>query len=98
MHLFDINGQCVYNIFTQNKPLKKGLHKAVFHIPANLMNDGIYYVNNMFVAKAATYFYHQYAHSFEIIEDRETYSWHGKWVGAVRPTFIENEYMLIESI
>ena len=39
MHLYDINGNCVYNISTQNKPLKKGLHKAIFHIPANLMND-----------------------------------------------------------
>ena len=98
MHLYDINGACVYNVFTKNKPLEKGLHKAVFHIPANLMNDGIYYVNNMFVTKAQCYFNHEHAHSFEVVEDRDVEGWHGKWIGAVRPTFIRNEYNLIESI
>ena len=98
MHLFDINGYCVYNVFTDNKPLKKGLHRAVFHIPANLMNDGIYYVTNIFVSNSQHYFFHEHAHSFEVIEDRETSGWHDKWVGAVRPTFIRNEYNLIESI
>ena len=98
MHLFDINGQCVYNIATPNKPLQKGLHSAVFHIPANLMNDGIYYVNNMFVSNAQAYFYHEHAHSFEIIEDRVSSGWHGKWVGSVRPTFIENDYQFVETI
>jgi lipopolysaccharide transport system ATP-binding protein len=98
MHLYDINGTCVYNISTVNVPLKKGLHKAVFNIPAHLMNDGVYYVNNMFVSNSKAYFYHEHAHSFEIIEDREASGWHGKWVGAVRPTFIQNEYSFIESI
>jgi lipopolysaccharide transport system ATP-binding protein len=98
MHLFDINGTCVYNIFTDNLPLKKGLHKAVFNIPANLMNDGIYYVNNMFVSDAQCYYNHEHAHSFEIVEDREASGWHGKWIGSVRPTFIQNEYSYIESI
>jgi len=98
MLLFDINGQCVYNVFTLHKPLEKGLHKAVFHIPANLMNDGIYYVNNMFVSESQSYFYHEHAHSFEVIEDRISSSWHGKWPGTVRPTFIKNEYQLIETM
>jgi lipopolysaccharide transport system ATP-binding protein len=30
MHLYDINGTCVYNISTENLPLKKGLHKVLF--------------------------------------------------------------------
>jgi lipopolysaccharide transport system ATP-binding protein len=98
MHLCDMNGQCVYNISTQNNPLRKGLHKAIFHIPANFMNDGIYYVNNMFVSNSRGYFYHEHAHSFEVIEDREASGWHGKWIGAVRPTFIENDYHLVETI
>ena len=98
MHLFDINGTCIYNVFTENRPLKVGLHRAVFNIPAHLMNDGLYYVNNMFVSNAQPYFYHEHAHSFEIIEDREASGWHGKWIGSVRPTFIQNEYYFIESI
>ncbi len=92
MHIYDINGSCVFNIMTKNEPLVKGLHKAVFHIPANLMNDGIYYVDNMFVTKAKCYFNHKHAHAFEIIEDRRKSGWHAKWTGVVRPTFIQVDY------
>jgi len=98
MHLYDMNGQIVFNVFTENKPLRKGLYRAVFHIPANLMNDGLYYVSNMFVSNAQEYFYHEHAHSFEILENRNIEGWHGKWAGAVRPTFIENDYQFIEAI
>ncbi|GHU61507.1 hypothetical protein FACS189445_3580 [Spirochaetia bacterium] len=92
MELYDINGFCIFNIATKNIPLTKGWHKATFHIPAHLMNDGIYYVNNIFVSSATSYFYHEHALSFEITEDREASGWHGKWMGAVRPNFIEREY------
>jgi lipopolysaccharide transport system ATP-binding protein len=95
MHLYDNTGQCVFNIFTVNKPLEKGLHKAVFHIPANLMNDGIYYVSNNFVTNSKRYFYHEQANSFEIFEDREISGWYGKWPGVIRPVFIKNEYMFL---
>lgn len=95
MHLFDASSNCVFNISTENTPLSKGLHKAVFHIPANLMNDGVYYVNNMFVTASRAHFYHKQAHSFEIIEDRNVSGWHGKWIGAVRPTFLRNDYYKI---
>lgn len=98
MHLFDVNGVCVFNVFTENKPLRKGLHKAVFHVPAHLMNDGLYYVSNMFVTKSKPYYFHEHAHSFEILDERETDGWYSKWMGAVRPTFLQNEYSFIESI
>jgi lipopolysaccharide transport system ATP-binding protein len=88
MVLYDINNICIFNITTDNQPLKKGLHKAVFHIPGDLMNDGIYYVNNMFVSSSQSYFYHEYANSFEIVEERKSSGWHGKWIGSVRPNFI----------
>lgn len=93
MHLYDVNGTCVFNVFTENEPLSKGLHKAIFHVPSHLMNDGLYYVDNMFVSKAKCHFNHQHAHSFEIMEDRNVDGWHAKWIGAVRPTFIEREYI-----
>lgn len=95
MHLYDINSTCVFNITTPSKPLKKGLYKVEFHIPQHFMNDGIYYVNNMFVSQSKCYFNHKHAHSFEIMEDREISGWHGKWSGVVRPTFIKNDYNLI---
>ena len=48
MHLFDNYDNCIFNITTHWKPLQTGIHKAEFHIPGNLMNDGIYYVNFFF--------------------------------------------------
>ncbi|MDR2955534.1 MAG: ABC transporter ATP-binding protein [Prevotella sp.] len=98
MHLYDENNICVFNISTPKKILEKGLYRVEFHIPANLMNDGMYYVNNMFVTDSQCYFNHQKAHSFEILEDRNVSGWHGKWRGVIRPTFIENEYNLIDNI
>lgn len=98
MHLYDKSGICVFNITTESKPLQKGLYKAEFHIPPNLMNDGDYYVNNMFVSQSQCYFEHRHANSFEILEDRNISGWHGKWRGIVRPTFIKNDYRLIDKI
>jgi len=96
MVLYDINNICIFNISTDYRPLQKGLHKAVFHIPANFMNDGIYYVNNMFVSNSTSYFYHENANSFEIVEDRKNSSWHGKWLGAVRPNFITRDFYFLQ--
>lgn len=96
MHLYHNNGSCVFNISTENRPLRKGLHKAIFHIPSHLMNDGNYYVDNMFVTNAKCHFLHSHAHSFEVVENREASGWHGKWIGAVRPNFIKNEFFYIE--
>ena len=98
MHLYDANGSCVFICLTKNTPLSKGLYRAAFHIPAYLMNNGAYYVSNMYVSKASMYFFHEHAHTFEINENRNILDWHGKWSGAVRPTFIKNEYEFIESM
>ncbi|MEK7720767.1 MAG: ABC transporter ATP-binding protein [Elusimicrobiota bacterium] len=98
MHLHDISGNLVFNIATQNIPLKKGLHRTVFHIPGELLNDGYYTVQNYFVTAARVCFNHNNANSFEVAENREISEWHGKWLGAVRPTFIKNEYYLIEGL
>jgi len=73
--------------------LSKGLHKAVFHVPGNLMNDGFYSVGNMFVSQSTCQFFHKEACGFEIAEDRNKSGWHGKWTGAVRPIgFIPVQY------
>lgn len=96
MHLYDASSNCIFNVTTINKPLEKGLHKAVFHVPGDLMNDGVYYVNNMFVSESRSRFLHKEACSFEINEDRNKSGWHGKWTGAVRPTgFVNRDYNFI---
>jgi len=98
MVIWDINQNPIYNIFTNSNPLKKGLHKAAFHIPANLMNDGIYVVQNYFVKDSSTPIYiHDNAFSFEVFEDRTGIGWHGKWIGAVRPTFITSDLDTLDS-
>ena len=53
------------------------------------MNNGIFYVSNMFVtASKMCEFFHENAHFFEIEDERKALSWYGKWAGAVRPIFI----------
>lgn len=86
MVLYNNESYCVFNVSTDNIPLSKGLHKAIFNIPANLMNDGQYYVSNLFVHNSSGYFFHEQANSFEIEEERKSSAWYGKWTGAVRPT------------
>jgi len=93
MVLWDKDQNCVFNVSTINIPLSKGLHKAIFNIPPNLMNDGYYVVQNYFVTESTPHFIHNNANSFEVVEDREASGWHGKWIGAVRPTFINSEIL-----
>jgi lipopolysaccharide transport system ATP-binding protein len=92
MVIWDINQNPVFNISTDSIQLKKGLNKAIFHIPGNLMNDGFYCIQNYFVKDSSTPVYvHDTAFSFEIVEDRNISGWHGKWIGAIRPVFIKSE-------
>jgi lipopolysaccharide transport system ATP-binding protein len=98
MHLYDKNGTIVFICISENKPLLKGLYKVVFHVPGKFMNNGNYYVSNMFVSQGTMYFFHERAHSFEIIENRNISYWHGEWSGAVRPTFFKNEFYFVNNI
>lgn len=98
MLLHDASGNLVFNIVTKYLPLKKGLHRSVFHIPGDLLNDGYYTVQNYFVTAARVYFDHSNANSFEVAENRENSGWHGKWAGVVRPAFIKNDFYLLENI
>jgi lipopolysaccharide transport system ATP-binding protein len=81
-----IADECVFNVGTEAKYLKKGVHKGVCHIPANLLNDGIYKISMMIVGeKSYSIYYFQDIVDFEVNENRETGGWHGKWIGFVRP-------------
>jgi lipopolysaccharide transport system ATP-binding protein len=92
MVIWDKNQNPVFNISTDSMIIKKGLSRAVFHIPENLMNDGIYRIQNYFVQDSSTpVFVHENACAFEIFEDRASSNWHGKWIGVVRPVFIKSE-------
>lgn len=91
LHVKDRSENIVFNIITPPQKINDGLYKAVFKIPANFMNDGYYSIHNMFVQDLSTpIFSHSNSNSFEIFENRESSEWHGKWVGAVRPNFIQS--------
>ena len=93
MVLWDKNQNCVFNISTDIIELEKGLHKATFNIPEQLMNDGYYYVQNYFVTNSTPHFIHNEANAFEIIDERDNMEWYGKWIGAVRPNFVKTELL-----
>jgi lipopolysaccharide transport system ATP-binding protein len=86
LHLFSSNQECVFNVWTEAKLLKEGLYKGVCHIPAPLLNDGIYSVSIMVVGERS-YAVHNFEHQviFEVNEKRRASNWHGKVPGIVRP-------------
>lgn len=86
MHLYTINGECVFNVGTPSINLTQGLHKGVCEIPGNLLNDGIYYVSMMVVGEASYALYNfEEMVEFEVNEKRIGSNWHGKHPGFVRP-------------
>jgi lipopolysaccharide transport system ATP-binding protein len=86
LHLFTINGECVFNVGSPSKILSKGLHKGVCEIPGNLLNDGLYSVSIMVVGESSYALYNfEDAVNFEVTEKREGSNWHGKHPGFVRP-------------
>jgi lipopolysaccharide transport system ATP-binding protein len=96
LHLFDKNSVCVFNVMTEIQPLQKGLYRVTFHIPGNLLNDGYYYINNLFKSKTHIHWVHKKANTFEIVDNRKNNErlhgdYLGTWQGVVRPTFIERE-------
>lgn len=86
LHLNTMNYECVFNVGTEGKYLKKGLNKATCHIPGDLLNDGFYTIRILFIAnKAIGLFEIDDAINIEIHEERGETDWHGKWPGFVRP-------------
>ncbi len=86
MHLYTIGGECVFNAASASLQLSEGLHKAVCHIPPDLLNDGIYTVSMMVVGESSyALFNFEDLVSFEVTENRQESGWHGKWPGLIRP-------------
>jgi len=72
------------------RPIGPGLYRTVCHIPANLLNDGVYSLDLMFIRNETEVIaYCRSIFQFEIQDDLETrnIAYHGKWQGAVRPRF-----------
>jgi lipopolysaccharide transport system ATP-binding protein len=76
--------------------LKRGLHRAILHIPGNFLNDDIYVIDNYFIKDAShALFVHNEPVVFEVHDiARENTGWFEKWIGAVRPKFNWEYYEL----
>lgn len=86
MTLYNVSGDAVFNTLSPLVKMKKGLHKGVCYIPANLLNDGHYTINMLVVRDLELpLFKLENGVSFEVIENRAASGWHGKWPGFVRP-------------
>lgn len=84
--LYNMTGECVFNVGSQAKTFTKGLIKGMLEIPANFLNDGSYYISIMIVKDTADPIYFmEDAISFDVADWREGTNWYGKWPGAVRP-------------
>ena len=89
-HVYNNRDVCLFNICTEVKPISKGYHKAVFHVPGGLFCEGTFKVDNMFVSHNDCYFLHKDAHQFEIMNGRDDF-W-GHYSGVFYPTMITNQF------
>ncbi len=84
--LNNVSGEPVFNVVSPTVKIKKGLHKGICHIPANLLNDDYYSISILAVRDQELPLYRwEQCISFEVVEDRANNKWHYKWVGYVRP-------------
>ena len=95
LHVYNVNEECIFNVYTVSKELPIGINKGICEIPGNLLNEGTYSISMMVVADS-TYplFNFEHAVSFEVFEKRDNSGWHGKHIGIIRPKL---NFVLIES-
>jgi lipopolysaccharide transport system ATP-binding protein len=88
IHLFDMSGDCIFDVSSPRRILSKGLIRGRCVIPGNFLNDGSYYISIVFVSNTTSrLFYYESCLSFEVADYRENTAWFGKWMGHVRPDF-----------
>jgi lipopolysaccharide transport system ATP-binding protein len=84
--LWSMAGECIFNVASNSKSLKKGLYKSTCKISADLLNDNAYNIHLFFVKDMSIGIYNlENILSFEIHDIERVGNWHGKWAGAVRP-------------
>jgi lipopolysaccharide transport system ATP-binding protein len=68
-------------------PFPVGLFYSQFHIPGDFLNDGLHRLTVLFVQNERNVIFHQTnVLVFDVLDAPDLRSsWHGKWIGAVRP-------------
>ena len=88
VHLFNIAGECIFEIVSQPIASEIGLMKGTCSIPGNFLNDGSYYLSIMFIKDSSNWLYYfEACINFDVEDYRINTAWYGKWMGHVRPSF-----------
>jgi lipopolysaccharide transport system ATP-binding protein len=86
VHVFNIDGTCVFASGSAANKFRTGIVRGVCHIPANLLNDGTYRLSVMIVSDQSKVLYtHETALVFDVHDVEREGGWYDKWPGAVRP-------------
>ncbi len=88
------SGNCIFNIGTPVKSLSQGNHAGILKIPGKFLNDEIYTISLYLVKDGSSVLFHiDDLLTFEVVDEPRENAWFGKWIGAVRPTTFEFEYV-----
>jgi lipopolysaccharide transport system ATP-binding protein len=86
--LWNMKGECVFNVGSTVIKTGKGCYKGVCQVPANFLNDDKYFVQIYFIKDGSASAYDQAdILSFEVFDKPRDGNWFGKWIGVVRPSF-----------
>jgi lipopolysaccharide transport system ATP-binding protein len=86
LHLYNLEGVCVFNSISPANVYDAGRIEAVCEIPSNFLNDGYYRVHVMIVKDTSVRLLNlAETMLFEVYDTPREYDWYGKWPGVVRP-------------
>jgi len=87
IHIYNSSGEIIFAVASPNFRAAKGDIEVSTQIPANLLNDGGYYISVMIVKDAKSILFIEESINFEVSEPEREIGWLGKWPGYVRPIF-----------
>jgi lipopolysaccharide transport system ATP-binding protein len=86
LHVYTLEGVCVFNSISKSIPCPSGLIRGVCYIPGNFLNDGSYQITMMVVQDTSLVLYnYENLLSFTVQDVEREFKWYGKWQGVVRP-------------
>jgi len=86
LHLYNLEGTCVFNSNSSPHVYPAGRIREVCHIPGDLLNDGTYRVVVMVDQDRSFGIYtHDDVLVFDVLDAEREINWYGKWPGLVRP-------------
>lgn len=86
LHVYTLEGICVFNSISMSIPCPSGLIRGVCYIPGNFFNDGSYQITMLIVQDTSSVVYTcANLLSFTVHDIEREFKWYGKWQGVVRP-------------